>query len=239
MTKKSELRALPGNLDVCNLGALEELHSQILATASDLGYEPSADCLVEITSEEQGRTVVQALHAGLTEHRERLETQRREVDKKELAADAGRRDTAAGGRTTKKSAQEKMADQKAARLARDAQKPAAEAADKEKTVAKTAKKAATGKKPAAKKSAKKTASKKAKGGNGDARGRSVPEGKIEWILPKEQGLGAREGTERHARRELLRKHGGRTVASYVEAGGRVATLNRAVTEKVVRVVRVA
>jgi len=226
MTKKNQTRPLPADLDTSTVGALEALHSEILATSSDLSYEPPADCLVEITSEEQGRDIVRRLHAGLTEHRERLATQ-----KKELAPDAAKSDTAPAGKTNKKSVQEKMADQKAARLARDEQKPAARPADsKEKTVAKTAKKAAP--KKGAKKSAKKAAKKATNGG-------AVPEGKIEWILPKEQGLGAREGTERHARRELLKKHGGRTVAAYVEAGGRVATLNRAVTEKVVRVVKTA
>jgi hypothetical protein len=46
---------------------------------------------------------------------------------------------------------------------------------------------------------------------------------------------AREGTGRFERLQLVLKHNGKTVASFIEHGGQQATLGRAVAEKWVKV----
>lgn len=238
MSKKStaEIRTLP-DLATATLQTIQDLHSEMLATASDLGYEPPNDCLVEIEegAEEAGREIVGRLHAALTEHHERMVLAAGKKEEHTAAEDAPVR------ASSKKSAADKMADQKAARLARDAAKQAAEpASTEEKTVAKTPKKAAkkaakTAPKKSAKKAAKAAPKKAAKKSADGAGSRKAPEGKIQWIFEGE-GNGVREGTGRHERRELLRRANGKTVKTYLENGGSIATLNRAVSEKAVKVV---
>lgn len=213
MTKNDQaVRNLP-DLETADLAALQELHSQMLATASDLAFEPPSEVLTEIETEEQGREICRLLHESLTAHHQKV-----------LAESGTESDN--GPQHGKKTAKKKAADKKpAAKKAAD--KPVAEekAADneKEKSVA-TAPKKAAAKKTAKKKPAKKASKKVAKRASIDEAA------KIQWVRTKE-GNGAREGTPRHERRELLRKHSGKTVKTYLAAGGKAATLKRAIKDK--------
>jgi hypothetical protein len=227
MTK--ELKPLPGNLDSVDLPGLEALHSDMLATCSDLGFEPTSDCLQEIGNVEQGRAVVRRLHAEITAWR---------ASKKTVASGDAKSDTGAIKNDGKKPSSKKpetpqqaMARQKKARLERDAAQPKADkaATKKENTVAKKAVKKVS--KPKASK-VKKSVAKKA--GASKPRTRFDDTHKISWIF-KGEGNGTREGSGRHERREQLRKHHGKTVAAYMKAGGSTATLGRAVSEKAVKV----
>lgn len=235
-TEKSKLRPLPANLIEIDLTGLQNLHSEMLATCSEVGVEPSDETLVEITGVSQGASVVRLLHEEITRF---LVSQ--EQIKKPLADDEGKKETDASAeklvpkkKTLKKkesslrpeSPQDAMARQKAARLARDAATLKVQLSDtpavseqqkkKEKKMAKKAKK-----------SAKKAAS-------SNARTRVDENKKITWLL-KDKDLGAREGSERAERRKKLKSAGGKTVGAYLKSGGSVATLNRAVVDKVVKV----
>lgn len=230
MTDK--LRALPNNLDDTDLGGLQNLHSEMLATASDIGFEPGDAVLVEITAIPQGLQVVREFHADITKFLAGVDAKEYKPGVPPAAAKPKKKpapekpaDKTSAAEARKKSPQELMADQKAARLARDASEPKPETAakpakkQKEKSVAKKAKKTV-------KKAAKKSATTNA---------RTSVDGtkKITWLL-KDKDLGARDGSERAERRKKLKAASGKTVDAYVKGGGSIATLNRAVTEKIVK-----
>jgi hypothetical protein len=217
MTTKEKLRPLPGNLDDTDLGGLQNLHSEMLATCSDLAFEPPGNTLVEITGTTQGVEVVRSLHAAIEEFL-----------KKPLAVGDKREQTT----------QEKMSRQRTQRVMRDASnkaKPTTENKESsDKPAAKPAKKAKE--RVVAKKAAKKAVAKKAakKATNGAAKAPSADENKkISWLL-KDKELGAREGSERFERRKKLKAASGKTVGAYLKAGGSLSTLNRAVEEKAVK-----
>lgn len=218
MTKT--LKPLPKSLDQTDIAGLEQLHSEMLATCHDLDLTPSPGSLVTISDMdlEAARGVVRVLHAEIREHLE-----------KTVASDDKKEDTSS---KKTESVQQRMARQKAAREERDASQP-----KKEKTVAKkpTAKATATTSKKKVVKTAKKataTTSKKKVASNGHAK--FADEQTITWIR-KEEGLGAREGSGREERRKILKRSSGKTVAKYLELGGSISTLGRAVEEKLVSV----
>jgi hypothetical protein len=207
----SKLIALPKDLLKTDLAGLQNLHSDMLATASDVAFEPPPEFLVELETPEQARVIVEGLHAALQKH---------------LAADDKKKDTKSSKKT--ETTEQKTARLKAARLEKEAtdkatQKPADKPTgkqQKEKTVAKKAKKAV----------AKKKASNNARAGVDTSK-------KITWLGAggDAKDLGAREGSERHERRKKLKAASGKTIESYVKGGGSIATLNRAVSEKIVKV----
>lgn len=220
-----ELRALPVELQTVDLDGLQNLHSEMLATASDLGFEPPASTLVEVVSVEQGVPVVTELHgaiknflAGVGEKEHKSGEAETKTEPKKTSKKQGSKKS-----SSIESPQQAMARQKAAREARDAAKtPAAESVKtvKESKVAKKAKKAV-----------KKVAKKKAAS---NARTPAVDDTKkISWVF-KGEGNGARKETERWERREVLRKANGATVKTYLAKGGSIATLNRAVKDGAVK-----
>lgn len=214
-TKTKKLIGLPDDLSGMQRGGLENLHSEMLATASDVGYDPPEEFCREFGETDaalgQARDMLPKLHAALQEHLER------HPDGKPLAPDGGKSDTYSGGA---KSPEGKKSTKKA-------DKASAKQEEKEKIVATAPKKAA---KPA-KKTAKKAKAKAApKVHRDDAK-------KLSWVH-KGEGNGVREGTDRHARREMLRKAAvaGKTVGEFVKGGGKRSSLSAAITEKVVRLV---
>jgi hypothetical protein len=221
------------DLSTMDLGGLQNLHSEMLATASDIGYEPPDDVLVELTGVEQAVPLLGRMHEGIRAH----VAASADTGKKPVASDEGPSETTEVKKTSKKKAakpaknnestQEAMARQRAAREARDAATPATT------KVAKKAKEKTVAKKAAKKKVAKKAAK---KSGNGAVtRAPKIDENKkISWIF-KGEGNGARPDTERWERRERLRKANGKTVKTYLAGGGSVATLNRAIADKAVSV----
>lgn len=249
MTTKELKPITDDELKRMDLPDLEQLHSEMLATASDIGFEPSDTYLVTIETVAQGASICKGLHEQITKFigEKRLADDLEAALKKPVADVPEKGDTAKSKSGKKKSGKksepgapapakeksvaDKMAEQKAARLARDAakQQPEDSGASKEITVVSAPKKA----KKAAKKSKKSVAKKGAKK-SGAKRSRHDPASKIHWIRTKE-GNGAREGTPRHARREGLRKANGQTVATYLKNGGKSATLARAVKDKDARV----
>ena len=219
MTKTKALVALPADFAPLLSGDLEELHSQMLATASDTGYEVPAKFACELLVEDESNPgnrqanidMLVGLHVDLMQH---IAAMPKAAAKKPVAEDEGSGDTDGAGKSERKTARKP--------------KRAVEAAKtKEKTVAKKA----TPKKAVAKKAAAKTTAKKASTGNG----KFAEDKKITWALAADKGLGVREGTGREERRKLLKRHDGKTVGAYIKAGGLHATLNRAVEEKVVKV----
>jgi len=214
-----------------NLLGLQDIHSQMLATASDLGYEPPEDVLVEIEDVDLGRVVCQRLHDALTEHRERmaLATASGEAYKGTQHGNDGEESSE---KTAKRAAGSKKSKSKSKP---EATAPASN--EKEDTVATTEKKAPAkkaAKKAPAKKAAKAAPAKKAtKAEKAPKRTKIDETAKINWIRTAE-GNGAREGTPRHERRELLRKHSGKTVKTWLAAGGEPATLKRAIADKDVK-----
>lgn len=233
---KTKLRPLPGDLETTDLTGLQNLHSDMLATCSDVGHEPPDSALVEIVGVPQGLRVIRELHAGITKFLAGVDAPGKDLASDDVKSETGasaekpapdkkKKKKAGKNRPAKEeSVQDKMARQKEARLARDATKPAETTpvaapakSEKENKMAKKAKK----------KSARKSASNNAR--------TSVDETKkITWLL-KEKELGARDGSERAERRKKLKSCAGKTVGAYLKGGGSVATLNRAVAEKVIKV----
>ena len=221
MTKR-EIKPLPENLLDVDIGGLQNLHSEMLATAHDVKYDPPDSVLVEIETAEQAKPILEEFHQGLQKHlAEMAEAEVKEPPKKKAAAKSPEK--AAKPETP----QAAMARQKKARLERDAAQPKEPAKPGKKESKKVAKKSVAKKAPA-KKAAKKAAPKAAKApAKSDDR-------KITWIF-KEDGVGAREGSERFERRKKLKASNGKTVEAYVKSGGSIATLNRAVADKLVKV----
>ena len=210
MTKIVWKKLDTNKLETMQKGELENLHSEMLATCTDIGYEPPESACVEIGDDlDAAREMLAGLHNAIGEFLERNP----EGVKKPLAEDGEKTDTGSAGKSAPKSTK---------KSAKKAGKAPAADSKKETTVAKTAKKIA-------KKAAKKTSKKS--GGNG-----KFDEAKtITWILPEDKGLGVRAGSGREERRKMLKRYSGKTVGAFIKAGGKQSSLSSAVAEKVVRV----
>lgn len=205
---------------------LQELHSTMMATASDLGLQLSDDVLVEFDDQEKGAVVCQSTHDQIEKFRSGIDESRTEPEEQQKADVNDKNDVAPA------SAEEHSAPASTKRPSKAAPKkpPAAKVEakpEKEKTVAKkaVAKKAAPAKKAVAKKEA--PAKKEAA-----PRASAFDEGaKITWIGGKDGKNVAREGSGRYERVELVRKANGKTVKTFLASGGAATTLKRCVDEK--------
>jgi hypothetical protein len=201
------------------LEQLQEEHSEMLATATDLGMKIPEEFTVDFATAEAGAAVCSNLDALIRQFRSGIDEQ---DAKKGVAADVAESDNV----TSVKSPKSKKTSAKKSTKAAPAE--AAETSG-EATVAKTAKKATAKKatkKPAAKKAVKKAASK----GNGAARGSRFPdEAKITWGAGKKNP--AREGGGRAERIEKVIKSSGKTVKAFIAGGGNPQTLRNCVKAK--------
>lgn len=207
------------NFKEMSLENLQIAHSEMCATAGDLKLKLKPVWTVDFDTVEGGVLACENIHAAIQLHQ------------KKVAEGEGKEDTTAGKEAGKKpaSVQDKMATQKAARLARDAANAAKPATPKkgvadtgEKVVAKKAKKAA---KKAAKPAAKKAA--------GSATRTKFPEdAKVTWVAKENP---AREGSARFDRYEKLRKGSGKTVKALLASGVPSATIANAQSSKTVTV----
>ncbi len=186
---------------------LEEAHSDMLATASDLGFKVP-DHLLEIPDgtdpafQMKAAKICDDLHAALEKHSADLAPS----EKKPVASETEKVQGAPA--KPKKTAAPKVG---VAKPKAEAAKPPAA---KEKTVAKKAAKKAT------KKSAPKKAAKKATAGTGAHALR--PEGVI-TVKAKENPC--REGSDKHERVAAIFKLNGKTVEAALKAGVRKGSLN--------------
>ena len=187
---------------------LLETHSEMLATASDLGYQvPLAMTITEADPIDKMISTCEDLHAA-------IEKYRAGIDQKDVVG-------------TKTGSNKVLADKpKKKQAAKAATKVAVDEPKKEAEMAEAAKKKSPAKKATKKGAAKKAPAKKASA----ARAPSVDETKkINWVF-KGEGNGCREGTEKHARHDLVRKCSGQTVKSFLSKGGLMATLNNCVAQ---------
>ena len=187
------------------LEQLQEQHSEMCATAADLGVKVPADLTIDFDSVEVGATVVSNLDALIRKFREGLDEG---GDKKSLATEDKGSDTVPRKTSKKKSsstAKTKSTEAKAAEA-----KPAEESA-----VAKKAKKTA-------KKATKKAASARKPNGFAD-------DAKITWNAAKKNP--AREGSGRYDRIEQVRKASGKTVKTFYAGKGNPTTLKNCVAAK--------
>lgn len=207
------------NFKEMSLENLQIAHSEMCATAGDLKLKLKPVWTVDFDTVEGGVLACENIHAAIQLHQ------------KKVAEGEGKEDTAMKEGTKKvPSVQDKMATQKAARLARDAaggSAPAVKAPTKkagaattgEKVVAKKAKKA---------KKAKAAPAKKA----GAARTKFPDDAKVTWVAKENP---AREGSARFDRYEKLRKGSGKTVKALLASGVPSATIANAQSSKTVTV----
>lgn len=197
------------------LEQLQEQHSEMCATAHDLGMTVPLELTTDFTSVEVGSTVVSNLDALIRKFREGLDEA--EKVKNVLAEDDVKSDTVSPSskKRTKKTTTKK-----------DGAVPSTEQGVT--TVAKAATKKAAPKKGATKKAAKKSAA-KTNGTNGTKRPAFDDGAKIAWGAGKENP--AREGTGRHDRIEAVRKANGKTVKTFIAAKGNPTTLKNCVAAK--------
>lgn len=201
---------------------LQIAHSEMCATAVDIGLKIPKDLSVEITTEVQGVPICEELHALIEKFR----------SEKALAPGEGKaqgdapksRDVKSGLETDKK-----IAAQKAARL-KKAEGNGAPAEPSKKGSVKETGEEPVSKKTAAKKKAtpKKAAAKK----SSTPRTKFPPEAKITWVAKENP---AREGSARYDRYEKLRKASGKTVDTAIKSGVPSATIANAQAAKVITV----
>lgn len=190
------------------LEQLQETHSEMLATAADIGFEVPEELKADITDLAAGGAIVAALDTAIREFR------------KGVAGDNEGSDTVAASPSKPKKTVTKT-------------KPAADVPPpiKEKTVAKKAvKKAAAVKKAPAKKAAAAKPAKKASAPV--ARASFSDDAKITW-LGKDNP--AREKSGRHERIELVRKANGKSVKTFRAGKGRGSTLSWCVKQGLAKV----
>lgn len=197
--------------------SIEELqndHSQMLATAGDLGFTPTeAQGAVEFDDIEAGVAACTSLHEAITAFRAGLD----EGDGKGLASDT---EKAQGAPKSPKKAAKKSATKKVtSNKAKDKDPSPAQ----EKQVAKKAAKKAPAKKAPAKKAAKKSEAKASGGGTPRTK---FPEDGVITVKAKENPF--RGG--RKERFDKLMKFNGKTVKAFLAAGGVSQTLINAVND---------
>jgi len=200
---------------------LQEEHSEMLATAGDLGMDVSDDLKIDFDTAEVGATVVKSLDSLIRKFRAGLDGAG--GDENSLATNSEQEQDVPAKSKSKKP------------KAKTAPKPVeAAAAEEEPPVAKTAKKSTAKKavKKNAKKNAKKTAKKSAaKKEPSESRGFD-PDAKISWGTKPNP---AREDSGRHGRIEAVRKANGKTVKTYLAAKGNPTTLKNCVKAGLCRV----
>lgn len=198
---------------------LQIAHSEMCATAGDLGIKVPSNLTTDFDSEVEGVPICEKLHALIEEHRKALASA-------EGKAQGGpkSRDVSSGPETTKK-----MAAQKAARLAKGNPAPANKAPAKK---AGAAKGEATVAKKAAKKKVPVKAAKKKAASNGATRSKFDENSKVTFIAKENP---AREGSARWDRYEKLRKNSGKTVGAMIKAGVPTSTLANASASKTIKI----
>ncbi len=212
------------------LEKLQEDHSEMCATAADLGMKVPADLTVDFDSVEVGATVCDNLDALIRQFRQGLEEEEQQELLEVLAADVEEEQTEVEAEPAKPVKEKKKKAPKSKKTSAASTEAIPAEADQEgvtdvaAAAKKTAKKAvskANGK--AAPKTAKVKAAKKAGGKPGS---RFPDEGKITWITGKKNP--AREGAGRHGRIDKLMKSSGKTVKAFVASGGNPETLRNCV-----------
>lgn len=216
------------NFKNMSLEDLQTRHSEMCATAGDLGIEIPKDLTLEFDTQTAGEDICERVDALIQEGIKRQETEkmRKAAKEKKAAARDKKKVAPAEGKAQAdgavvppppekketKTPQQKMAEQKAARLARDSAKAAIEG---EKTVAKKAVKKGAAKKAVAKKKASNGAS------AGGTRTKFPEDAKVTWTAKENP---ARKDTARWERYEKLRKASGKTVKAVLALGVPGATL---------------
>lgn len=211
-----------------NLEQLQETHSEMLATAADLGLELPEELKADFTEVQAGQTILSALDTLIREH---LGKGLANDDKKGQSASAlPKPKKSASAKTTKKPSAKTI---KKSPSAKEPADTAAEPADvdppeQESTVA--------AKKPSTK--AKKGTSKKAssKAATANARTRSSFDEKSKIVKTGKENP-AREKSGKYNRIDNVLKHNGKTVGLYLGAGkGKTGTLSACVKLGLVKVV---
>lgn len=214
---------------------LQEEHSEMLATAADLGMKVPEDMTAEFDTAEAGAVTCSNLDALIRKFREGLD-EGGETKKVVAEDDVKKEDAEVEEVKSKVTAPKKGAvtKKKTTKSTEAAPAKAAETSGEDQ-MAKTAKKApakkAAKKKAPAKKAAKKAGGKAAaaKGSNGGGGTRFAEDATIKWGAGKKNP--AREGAGRYDRIEQVMKASGKTVKAFVASGGNPTTLRNCVNAK--------
>jgi hypothetical protein len=186
------------------LEELQEQHTEMLASAHDIGLEVPEELRAEFTDEKAGVAICNALDKLIKENVA-------EDDEGEEGAEAAPPPKAKAPRKAKaKVAAVTTVDEDEIKETKvKAKKAVAKKTTAKKAVAKKAKKTVA--------AAKKNGNGKAAAANGNGKGRSRfdEDAKIQWVGEEIPG---REGTGRYQRIENVKKHGGKTVATYLKSG---------------------
>lgn len=213
---------------------LQEVYSEMLATANDLGYTVPGELLYEGEDGDTLMSVCTELHQAIEKFRAGIDSKdesppvKAPEGKKPKEKKPSTRAAEAGGKTPQKAqATPKPKPNKAAQVSKTEPASKADTSGKESTMsAKTAKKTAAKKAPAKKTAAKKAPAKKAKAPVGKkvtrSPARGFPENAKIKVLAKENPC--REGTPRHERVQNLFKHDGKLVSDFLAKGGRTGTV---------------
>lgn len=211
------------NIAKMTVAELQNIHSDMIKTAEDLGFAPPDSVLQLFEDGEAGRAICTEFHECLSKFRAGLDEARMSVasDAEMEQAETELPDTATGRRIAKKKAKKT-----------DTKKPVHSApAEKEESTVAVAKKASAKKAPT-----KKGAAKKAPAAKKAAAPRSAfPEdAKITWIY-KGEGIGCREGTGKYDRHMAVKKADGKTVRTFLASKGNAQSLAACVAEKKAKV----
>jgi hypothetical protein len=216
------------------LEQLQEEHSEMCATAADLGMTVPKDLTTDFDSVEVGATVVANLDALIRKFREGLDEEDAGGDEpqNDLAVDDAEVQTKAPKKTAAKKPKAKKV-----QVASDSKKELeSDTNNEENTVAKkAAKKVGGAKKVAGKtKAAKKAGATKKKNGSATktARTKFPEDANITWTGKENP---AREGKGRFDRIEAVRKASGKTVKTFLASGGNPTTLKNCVAAKLATV----
>lgn len=188
------------------LEELQETHSEMLATAVDIGLEVPDELKADFTDPGAGATIVSNLDALIREHRQ----------KNGVAAEDEVRQNAPPKKVKKT---------KATKTKKPAPRPEPAEQKKEDTTVAS--------KPA-KKTAKKTAAKKSASANARTRVSFAEDAKISRVAGKENP--AKKGSGKAARIDNVLRHNGKTVKTYLTTGkGKSGTLGWCVKSGLVKV----
>ncbi len=215
-----------------SLEQLQVLHSEMAATAGDLGFSIPDNLTVEFETQEAGIIICDELNAQIEKFRSGLDETRpgsssTDGQKPLAEGDKGEDSAPASGKKPRSSAKKPKSDAPASTTP----KPDKGKAEPKEAKMATAKKAAkkTAKKTVAKKAAKKTAAPK-----GDSKPRiKFDENAKVTFVPAENPC--RAGSARFDRYELLRKGSGKTVKTLLAQGVPSATLANAVAKKIIKI----
>jgi hypothetical protein len=212
MTKKLKdwTKQIEGLADIGDEDTLN-LYSEMLATAHDIGYKVPDEQLIETEDASKLREVIPPLHEGIKAFHAQAQAEAN-TKKARAAAPAETPEPIVKKARAKKTAPKKPG-----------KPPVQKDVTKETNMAAATAKKVAPKKSAAKKAAPaKKAAKKASSEN--ARTRLDDNAKIVW---KADSVPGREGSGVFERLSLLKKNNGKTVATFVKAGGRTSTVHKA------------